>query len=167
MQVNRYCKQIVDENDRICENNALSLGKETLRLLRDTDSIDAEWDLATIEWEHAQTLNEDKTGTLKQMLKSRSVRRALVLGSLLKIFQQFTGINAIHYYSTSIMVHNGLLDTRSAIWASAVIGAISVVSIPFGIYAVERFGRKPLLLISTSLTAFSLLFVSISFYLHG
>lgn len=75
---------------------------------------------------------------------SRAVRRALGLGVLLMLAQQFSGINAVFFYSTAIFRAAGL---SSPIVGTLVTGVVNVVSTALGVGLVEVCGRRPLLLV--------------------
>lgn len=75
--------------------------------------------------------------------------RALVVGALLAIFSQFSGINAIMYYGPEVFKASG--STRDAAFTQTVtVGAINVLFTFVAIAFVDRAGRKPLLLIGTA-----------------
>ena len=77
-------------------------------------------------------------------------RRPLVIGVMLAVLQQFTGINAIIYYADKIFAAAGFASPASqslaTLWA---IGAVNVVSTFVAVAWVDRFGRKPLLLVGS------------------
>ena len=62
---------------------------------------------------------------LGAMLGCVPVRRALVVGVMLQLFQQFTGINAVIYYSDTIIMQAGNFTTSDATWLGAVVGAVN------------------------------------------
>ena len=78
-------------------------------------------------------------------------RRPLVVASVLAVLQQLTGINAIIYYADTIFAAAGFNDPTSqslaTLWA---VGGVNVVATLIAVFWVDRFGRKPLLLIGTS-----------------
>ena len=67
------------------------------------------------------------------------------VGIWLAIFQQFVGINAIFYYSTSLWTSVGF-STDSAFTTSVITSAINVVMTFVAILFVDRIGRRVLLL---------------------
>ena len=78
---------------------------------------------------------------------SRKLRKPLMVGVGLAIFQQITGINAIIYYANKIFAEAGFatpLDQAAATtWA---IGGVNVLATFIAVIYVDRFGRRPLLL---------------------
>ncbi|MPY87913.1 MAG: sugar porter family MFS transporter [Luteitalea sp.] len=77
-------------------------------------------------------------------------RRALIVGGMLAIFQQLSGINAIIYYAPEIFTAAGF--GRDAAFANTVIiGVVNLVFTFLAIGLVDRVGRRPLLLVGTLL----------------
>ncbi|MCJ1394131.1 hexose transporter hxt1 [Xylographa bjoerkii] len=66
------------------------------------------------------------------------------LGIALQAFQQLTGANFFFYYGTSIFTATGLSDSYVT---SIILGTINVAFTFPGLYFVERFGRRPCLVI--------------------
>ena len=76
----------------------------------------------------------------------------LVIGVLLSVFQQLIGINAVLYYAP-LMFKNLGASTNSAFLQTVVVGAANVVFTFVAIAAVDRLGRKPLLVIGSTVMA--------------
>ena len=81
--------------------------------------------------------------------------RAFVLGSSLHICQQMLGLSAIGYFATQILRFVGF-DQTSAIWLGVAINASKLTGAICGIFFVDRLGRRPLILYSVAVCAFSL-----------
>ncbi len=75
------------------------------------------------------------------------VRRLLLLGALLAIFQQVTGINAIVYYAPTVLTSFGV-STTTALLFGFLNGLLNILTITLVVRAkvVDRRGRKPILL---------------------
>lgn len=70
------------------------------------------------------------------------------IGLLLSVFQQFVGINVIFYYSTVLWQAVGF--DESASFVITVIGAIiNILTTLIAIATIDKFGRKPLLIIGS------------------
>jgi len=83
-------------------------------------------------------------GKLAELFKP-GFRIALLVGVVLAVFQQITGINAVIYYSPRFFESAGLARS-SAIFQSAIVGLVNVLFTIVAIALVDRLGRKPLLL---------------------
>ena len=77
----------------------------------------------------------------------KSMRKPLMVGVGLAVFQQITGINAIIYYADKIFDAAGFTtiagQTAATTWA---IGGVNVLATLIAVAFVDRLGRKPLLL---------------------
>ena len=117
-------------------------------------------EIASIE----QNLLEDKNKSplkIKDLLKL-SLRFILVVGLIVGILQQITGINAVYFYATSIFKQTGI-GTDAAFSSGVLLSTISVIFTFVAIYLIDRMGRRPLLLIGTAGIAVSLLVCAYGF----
>lgn len=87
----------------------------------------------------------------------------LIIGTILSIFQQITGINAVIYYAPKILQQAGYGSVSSALFASIAIGCINVLATPLSAWLLDRVGRKPLLLIGSAFMTLSLGVLSFAF----
>ena len=69
--------------------------------------------------------------------------RKVAIGTLLQMFQQWTGVNFIFYYSTIFFQQIGI---QNAFLISMITTIVNVCSTPISFYTIERFGRRPLLI---------------------
>jgi MFS transporter, SP family, sugar:H+ symporter len=72
------------------------------------------------------------------------IRRRLTIGIVNQTFQQLTGINIIIYYFSRILESLGIHDTYGYYLTS--ITFVKLLATLGGMWAIERFGRKPLLM---------------------
>jgi MFS family permease len=80
------------------------------------------------------------------------VRRPLLIGLGLQLVQQFSGINAVFFYSTAFFASARMSDP----WLGSVLAStVNVLATGISIYLIERMGRRKLLLISTAGMMFS------------
>jgi SP family arabinose:H+ symporter-like MFS transporter len=91
------------------------------------------------------------------------MRRALLLGILLPLFSQFSGINAIIYYGPSILNNAGITLSNSFV-SQIIFGAANVFFTIFAIWKVDSLGRRPLYLWGTAGAAVSLFLTGLCFY---
>jgi len=96
------------------------------------------------------------------LLKS-TLRKPLVIGLLLAIFSQITGINAIMYYAPEIFKSTGS-GSSSALMQTVWVGSINLLMTIVAIRYVDQLGRKKLLLIGAAGMAICLALVGFAFY---
>lgn len=70
------------------------------------------------------------------------VRKRLLTGCLLQGLQQLTGINFIFYYGTQYFKNSGITN---AFIISMVTSSVNTLSTFPGLYAIDKWGRRPLL----------------------
>ncbi|KAG8991138.1 hypothetical protein FRB93_002918 [Tulasnella sp. JGI-2019a] len=88
-----------------------------------------------------------------------SVFRRVVLGVSLQMWSQLTGMNVMMYYITIVFEGAGLTGRRGNLIASSVQYVLNVVmTIPAIIY-IDKWGRRPMLLIGLAFMAFWLFLV--------
>jgi len=93
----------------------------------------------------------------------RSLGLPLMIGIVLAVLQQFSGINAIIYYGPSIFKAAGIAS-NNALFFQVIIGAVNLLFTFVAIRSVDKYGRKYLLLTGLSGIIFSLVFCGFLFY---
>jgi len=88
-------------------------------------------------------------------LFSPRFRRPLLIAIVLMAFSQFSGINAIMYYSTKIFTAAGV-GVQDAFMASAMVGLVNLAFTAVAIAFVDRAGRRMLLLIGLAVQTLAL-----------
>lgn len=83
-----------------------------------------------------------------KLCKAKTVRRGLIAGVGLQVFQQFVGINTVMYYSPTIFQLAGFASNRTALLLSLVTAGLNAFGSIISIYFIDRIGRKKLLIIS-------------------
>ena len=106
--------------------------------------------------------NENKSDIKIKDLLKKSLRFILIVGLVIGVLQQITGINAVYFYATSIFKQTGI-GTDAAFSSGVLISTISVIFTFVAIYLIDRMGRRPLLLIGTAGVAISLLLCAYGF----
>jgi MFS transporter, SP family, galactose:H+ symporter len=116
------------------------------------------------ELQDMEDLNEKEASGSWREVFAPAWRRPLVIGILLAVFQQFTGINAIIYYADKVFAAAGFATPASqslaTLWA---IGAVNVVATFVAVAWVDRFGRRPLMLVGSVGMGASLVLVGVMF----
>ena len=98
---------------------------------------------------------------LKDLFKP-ALRFVLIVGLVVGVLQQITGINAVYFYATSIFKQTGI-GTDAAFASGVLLSSITVVFTFVAMYLIDRMGRRPLLLIGTAGIALSLLLCAYGF----
>lgn len=96
-----------------------------------------------------------------------SLRRPLIIGIGLAIFQQFTGINTVIYYAPTIFQLAGLHSASAAILATVGVGVVNVLLTIVALRIIDRVGRRPLLLYGLVGMVISLGVLGAAFLLAG
>ncbi|KAJ3714087.1 general substrate transporter [Lentinula raphanica] len=79
---------------------------------------------------------------------SRAIANRCFIPSLVMFFQQWTGTNAINYFSPEIFTGLGITGTSSTLFATGIYGVVKVISVALVLmFAVESFGRKKCLIV--------------------
>ncbi|RJT41577.1 sugar porter family MFS transporter [Rahnella woolbedingensis] len=78
-------------------------------------------------------------------VNNKNFRRAVYLGILLQVMQQFTGMNVIMYYAPKIFGIAGFASTSQQMWGTVIVGLVNVLATFIAIGLVDRWGRKPTL----------------------
>lgn len=117
-------------------------------------------EIKTIENAINAEKNKDKV-VITDLLK-RSLRFILIVGLVVGILQQITGINAVYFYATSIFKQTGI-GTDASFSSGVLLSTISVIFTVISMYLIDRMGRRPLLLFGAAGIAISLLICAYSF----
>jgi len=129
-----------------------------LQQLRGTTDVSAE----------LSTLRTDIEREGRQMvgaseLLAPRMRRPLIVGVGLAIFQQITGINTVIYFAPTIFESAGLPSAATSILATAGVGAVNVIMTVASIWLIDSLGRRQLLLWSLGGMMVTLLILSGAF----
>ncbi|GLT59183.1 hypothetical protein SLA2020_320170 [Shorea laevis] len=101
----------------------------------------------SVEAEIREEGSTEKINIIK-LLKTKTVRRGLVAGVGLQIFQQFVGINTVMYYSPTIVQLAGFASNQTALLLSLITAGLNAGGSIVSIYFIDRTGRKKLVIIS-------------------
>lgn len=89
-----------------------------------------------------------ESGSLAQLLKP-GMRIVLVIGIVLAVLQQVTGINVFLYFGTEIFKKMGS-GTHAALLKEVIVGVVNLTFTVIAIWTVDRLGRKPLMLFGSA-----------------
>jgi sugar porter (SP) family MFS transporter len=106
-----------------------------------------------------------KEANLRDLL-AKGVRRMLLVGVGLAIFQQIVGINTVIYYAPTILKFAGQQDT-GALTQSVYIGCTNVFFTIVAILLLDRLGRRFFLMSGTALLTVALVGLGVFFQFTG
>ncbi len=117
---------------------------EALRILSKVDGEEyAKKEMQIIE----ETLSHE-SGSLSQLFHP-GMRVVLVIGVVLAVLQQVTGINVFLYFGSEIFEKLGGETIDAALLQQVVVGAVNLLFTVIAIWTVDKIGRKPLMLIGS------------------
>ena len=90
----------------------------------------------------------------------------IFIGIMLSVFQQFVGINVVLYYAGNIFKNMGA-STDSSLLQTIIIGLINLIFTILAIFTVDKFGRKPLMIIGALTMGISMFALGLSFYMQS
>jgi SP family facilitated glucose transporter-like MFS transporter 3 len=130
----------------------------SLQRLRGAEDVEAELE--------SLTSKEEKKPFWKSLIAVFRVGliRPIFVGLILHVGQQFSGINAIMFYSTNIFKSAGI---DSATIATMAVGIVNIIFSAISVYLVEKLGRKWLLLGSQVVSGISFTVLAISYILKA
>ncbi|GAB4829376.1 Fibroblast growth factor 3 [Ancistrocladus abbreviatus] len=123
--------------------------KTILRKIYPSDEVETEI-LALKELVQEEIEEKQATRKIKciELWQTKTVRRGLIAGVGLQVFQQFVGINTVMYYSPTIVQLAGFASNQTALLLSLVTSGLNALGSIVSIYFIDRMGRKKLLIFS-------------------
>lgn len=125
--------------------------RRVLRRHRADDAVDSE--IAEI----TAAMRAESKHTFRDLLSSR-FRPGIVLGVGVAATNQLVGVNAVTYYTPTLLTGSGFGDS-AAILSSVGLGIANVAFTLVGLLLVDRIGRRPLVLGGTGLVVVSLIVI--------
>ena len=119
-----------------------------------------------IEGEIAEIRQLSSRSASYRELLEPDVRKLVVIGVLLAVFQQITGINTVIYYAPTLL-HQAGLGNSASLLANVGNGIVNVGMTVVAIRLIDKVGRRVLLLTGTVGMALALFVVAITFALNG
>ncbi|MCF7956744.1 MAG: sugar porter family MFS transporter [Phycisphaerae bacterium] len=89
-----------------------------------------------------------ESGSLSQLF-SPKMRIVLVIGVVLAVLQQVTGINVFLYFGSEIFEKLGGETIDAALLQQVVVGAVNLLFTVIAIWTVDKLGRKPLMIVGS------------------
>lgn len=114
--------------------------------------------------EEIRTAITHETGTVKELFQP-GLRKAMLVGIVLALFSQITGINAIIYYAPEIFKSVGI-GTESALMQTVILGLVNTIFTFVAIWLIDKAGRKTLLMWGVAGMTIFLLLIGLCYYFN-
>ncbi|XP_059632527.1 sugar transport protein 8-like [Cornus florida] len=131
---------ITETPTSLVERGKDHVGKAALKKIRGVDDVDAEFEQIVDACEQAKLVKHP----FRSLMKKQSMP-PLIIGIMLQVFQQFTGINAIMFYAPVLFQTMGFKNDASLL-SAVITGIVNVGSTFVSIIFVDKLGRRKLLL---------------------
>lgn len=109
-----------------------------------------------------EIVEQDNTEAQTESLFNGKYKKALLLGFLIAFFNQVSGINFILYYAPEILEQAGFASQESLL-SSISIGGVNLIFTMFGLWLIDRSGRKILMYVGSIGYIISLIMVAYGF----
>ncbi|XP_008586350.1 PREDICTED: solute carrier family 2, facilitated glucose transporter member 2 isoform X1 [Galeopterus variegatus] len=133
--------------------------KKSLQRLRGYDDVTK--DIIEMRKEMEEASSEQKVSII-QLFTNSNYRQPILVSLMLHMAQQFSGINGIFYYSTSIFQTAGI---NQPVYATIGVGVVNTVFTAVSVFLVEKAGRRSLFLIGMSGMFVCAIFMSVGLVL--
>ncbi|CAN1329074.1 Sugar transport protein 8 [Linum perenne] len=131
---------IVETPTSLLERGKANEARSTLKKIRGVDNIDKEFSEIREAVEYAKQFKHPFRN-----LRKRQYRPQLICGMSMQVFQQLTGISVITFYSPALFQTMGLGE-HASLFSAVMINTIKPICTVVAILAVDRFGRRALLI---------------------
>lgn len=112
-----------------------------------------------------QSLQADTKKTYEKVsLFSKGIFRIFAIDIGLVVINQFCGINVIMYYATEFLKDLNIGGSGGAYFQTILIGVCSFIATFISLFTIDKFGRKPLMVIGTIGTGINMFLVGVSIY---
>ena len=104
-------------------------------------------EMANKEFDEIKDSIQKEGKSIKVSIFSKSLFPIVIIGTVLSILQQFTGINAVLYYGADIFEQALGFGKEDVLLQQILLATVNLLFTFVAMYAVDKFGRKPLLMI--------------------
>ncbi|MGM0931937.1 MAG: sugar porter family MFS transporter [Bacteroidota bacterium] len=120
-------------------------------------------EVANIEIQEIEKSLQKEEGSKKVNIFAKGIFSIIVIGTVLSVLQQFTGINAVLYYGADIFEKALGFGKEDVLAQQILLAGVNLVFTFVAMATVDRFGRKPLIYIGSvgMIVGFLLLGVSL------
>ncbi len=136
------CLGLVPESPRWLAMRGNDTAARRVLILFNSDA-QAERELEAIRQSIASS-SEQTEGRFRDLLEP-ALRKVMIIGLVVAILQQITGINAVFFYAPMIFEQSGI-GTDAAFMQAVLVGLTNLCFTIVAIALIDRLGRKPLLI---------------------
>ncbi|SFL48362.1 sugar porter family MFS transporter [Salibacterium qingdaonense] len=140
----------------LVKNDRTSEALDTLQRINGQDT--AQKELNSIQ----ASIDMETSTSIRELLKP-GLRKAMLLGIFLALFNQVIGMNAVTYYGPTIFNMMGF-ENNTEFLATSLIGTVQVIFTVVAIFLIDKAGRKRLMAVGSSLMAVFMVLIGLVFY---
>ncbi|WP_408614433.1 sugar porter family MFS transporter [Celerinatantimonas sp. MCCC 1A17872] len=100
-------------------------------------------------------------------IKEQGLTGLLIIGILLSVFQQVTGINVFLYYAPTILKGFSNSSIDIALLQTVLVGVVNLSFTVLAILTVDKFGRRPLMMVGAAIMSVSIIVIGTAAYLNA
>ncbi|MFC3024517.1 sugar porter family MFS transporter [Vibrio zhugei] len=116
------------------------------------------------QWKDIKDSLKDKS---RVSIAASGFMGVLVIGIMLSVLQQVTGINVFLYYAPTILKGFSSSSIDIALLQTILVGAVNLTFTVIAIITVDKFGRRPLMMIGATLMALSMFAIGTAAYMNA
>ncbi|KAK5830585.1 hypothetical protein E1A91_A05G095600v1 [Gossypium mustelinum] len=130
---------IVETPTSLIERGKKEKGLKTLKRIRGVDDVQKEFEEMVRATEVANQIKHP----FRELMKKPSIP-PMICGTIIHVFQQFTGINVVMFYAPVLFQTMGFGSSASLL-SAVITGTVNSLSTVIAIFTVDKAGRKKLL----------------------
>jgi len=112
-----------------------------------------------------ETLRSEEGKSDRSLLRIPGIRKILVIGIVIAVFQQWCGINVIFNYAQEIFASAGY-SVSDILFNIVITGSVNLIFTFVGMFTVDRIGRKALMLFGAGGLAGIFTITGLMYFLH-
>jgi SP family arabinose:H+ symporter-like MFS transporter len=152
---------LVPESPRWLAKNQENHSKVYKILLKTGGQDYANTEIRSIEETLRTTIEKRGPGLFKQ----KGISKLLILGIVIAVFQQWCGINVIFNYAQEIFANAGY-SVSDTLFNIVITGSVNLIFTFVGMFTVDKFGRKSLLLLGSAGLAGIFAVIGTMYFIH-
>jgi SP family arabinose:H+ symporter-like MFS transporter len=154
---------VVPESPRwLAMHDQLPAARRVLARLSGTERADTELEAVIVSLEHEAR----RTKPLIAEILSPALRGVLIIGLLVGVLQQITGISSVLSYAIVIFERAGA-GANASFMQTVFVGLVNVVFTLLALLLIDRVGRRPLLMYGSAGIGVFMLLAAYGFYIEG